>query len=77
MFKIKLLFLLKASALEGWGFFIITFNQLNMIFIKEIKVKFPKWKWWQYGLIIVMIILAITKPSSVIDILVKSGMPWL
>ncbi len=48
-----------------------------MIYIKEIKVKFPKWKWWQYGLIIAIIILTITKPSSVIDILVKSGMRWL
>ena len=48
-----------------------------MIYIKEIKVKFPKWKWWQYGIIVMMIILAITQSNEILDILVNSGMRWL
>jgi len=29
-----------------------------MIEIKNIKISTPKWKWWQVGIIIVLIILA-------------------
>ncbi len=48
-----------------------------MIHIKEIKIKLPNWKWWQYSIIIVMIILALTQPDNVITILIESGMRWL
>lgn len=48
-----------------------------MIHIKEIKIKLPKWKWWQYGIIIMMIILSIIQSNNILDILVKTGMRWL
>ncbi len=29
-----------------------------MLYVKELKIKLPKWKWWQIGIIIVLMILA-------------------
>ena len=42
------------------------------MYVKELKIKLPKWKWWQIGIIVALIILAFRiDPNKGLEVLKK------
>jgi len=48
-----------------------------MIKIEKIKIEFPKWKWWQFTILVVTIVLALkVDPNKAFELL-KLVIGWI